>query len=287
MTVLLFAIFFGLALIAAGFAVWPVLREKNVRGRLVLAAAIAALVIGIGAGTYLQLGAPALALRSLTGPSNDDVRGLIAVLAERIRGNPNDPRGWILLGRGYLTLNDPSDAAAAFRRGLMVTPPSQRGPLFSAYGEALTYETQGAVSSEAEAAFAQALKLDPHDARALYYLGIAFVARGDRKNALILWNNLLAETPPNSSLHNVLVDRIAMLNGQAAPDINAMVEGLAARLKANPNDPQGWLRLIRAYSVLGDKTKANAALGDARTALKSNSDAMKAIDREAAHDGLK
>ena len=48
-----------------------------------------------------------------------------------------------------------------------------------------------------------------------------------------------------------------------APDINAMVSGLAARLKANPNDPQGWLRLIRAYSVLGETDKAKAALATA------------------------
>jgi len=287
MAVLLIAIFLILASIAAGFAAWPVLREKRARGRMVLAAAIAALVVGIGFGTYLQLGAPALALRSLSGPTGDDVRGLVAVLAQRIRLNPNDPRGWILLGRGYLTLNDPSDAAAAFRRGLAVTPPAQRAPLFSAYGESLTYEAQGAVSSEAEAAFAQALKLDPHDAGALYYLGQAFAARGDRKNALILWNNLLTETPANSSLHNVLVDRIAMLSGQTAPDINAMVAGLAARLKANPDDRQGWLRLIRAYSVLGDKAKASDAVASARTALKSDSNALKTIDAEATRDGLK
>lgn len=36
------------------------------------------------------------------------------------------------------------------------------------------------------------------------------------------------------------------------PDINAMVEGLAARLKANPDDPQGWARLIRSRIVMGD-----------------------------------
>ncbi|WP_416877808.1 hypothetical protein [Litorimonas sp.] len=36
------------------------------------------------------------------------------------------------------------------------------------------------------------------------------------------------------------------------PDINAMVEGLAERLEANPDDPQGWARLIRSRIVMGD-----------------------------------
>ena len=35
------------------------------------------------------------------------------------------------------------------------------------------------------------------------------------------------------------------------PDINAMVEGLAERLKADPDNPQGWARLIRSRIVLG------------------------------------
>jgi cytochrome c-type biogenesis protein CcmH len=287
MAVLLILIFVGLALVAAGFAVWPVLHEKTGRARVLLAAAIAMLVIGIGAGAYLDLGAPSLALRSLTGPSEDNIRGLVALLAQRTRLNPNDPRGWVLLGRGYLTLDDPTDAVAAFRRGLTVMPLAQRGPLYSAYGEALVNEAQGAISSEAEAAFAQALKLDPRNPTALYYLGQAFANRGDRKTALVLWNSLLAEMPASAPLHNVLAGRIAMLNGKAAPDINAMVEGLAARLKADPNDAQGWLRLIRAYSVLGDKAKAHAALADARNTFKSDSAALKAIGDEASRDRLK
>jgi cytochrome c-type biogenesis protein CcmH len=53
---------------------------------------------------------------------------------------------------------------------------------------------------------------------------------------------------------------------QMAPEdrqqmIRSMVEGLAARLDENPNDPEGWQRLARAYGVLGEKEKALRALG--------------------------
>src|SRR5665213_1373796 len=147
MTVLLVAIFAVLAFGAIGFAVWPILHGRGARGGLLLGCAIAVLVLGLGLGTYVMLGSPALALRTLTGPSDNDIRGLVAVLAQRVRQTPDNPRGWSLLGRGYLSLNDPSDAAAAFRRALMVTPPAQRGRLFSSYGEALTLPAGGAVQS--------------------------------------------------------------------------------------------------------------------------------------------
>ena len=57
-----------------------------------------------------------------------------------------------------------------------------------------------------------------------------------------------------------------------APDaqqamIRQMVDGLAARLKANPQDPDGWLRLIRARMVQGDTPAAVAAREAALAAL--------------------
>lgn len=41
--------------------------------------------------------------------------------------------------------------------------------------------------------------------------------------------------------------------------IRSMVDRLASKLEENPNDPAGWERLIRAYEVLGETEKMNAA----------------------------
>ena len=49
--------------------------------------------------------------------------------------------------------------------------------------------------------------------------------------------------------------------------IRGMVERLAERLKRDGSDVEGWLRLVRAYTVLGDRDKARAAAADARRAL--------------------
>jgi len=289
MKILLLAIFLALAVLAAGFAAWPFLRESARRRRFLLVGVIAAAMLGLGLGSYLMLGSPALALRTLTGPSGDDVRALVAVLAQRMRHSPTDPRGWTLLGRGYLTLGDPSDAAAAFKRGFAMAPPAGKPGFLSAYAEALTMAAQGQVTPEAEAAFDDALRMNPHDNAARYYLGQVAAQRGDRARALALWQSLRTDTPPGTSLHNLLTGRIAMLNASAsaAPDVHAMVEGLAARLKANPNDAEGWRRLVRAYSVLGERDKATAALKDGRAALRSDSAGLAALNAEAKSDSLK
>jgi cytochrome c-type biogenesis protein CcmH len=188
-----------------------------------------------------------------------------------------------LLGRGYLTLGDANDAAAAFRRAIPVSLPAQRPELYSAYGEALTLAAGGAVPGEAERAFAAALAANPKDFASRYYLGLAYASRRDTRRALALWDSLLADAPPNASWRAELVDRMALLRAKTGnqPDVSAMVASLAERLKTQPNDFDGWERLIRAYSVLGDNRRANGALAQARSALKADPEALARLSLEA------
>ncbi|HEY0106339.1 MAG TPA: hypothetical protein VGB91_09665 [Rhizomicrobium sp.] len=290
MSALAFVIFGLVALAAASFAAWPVLARSDLRGGVVLAAAAALFIAGLGGGLYLYLGQPALAVRTLEGQKDRSLNALIGRLALAVRGRPSDPRAWALLGRAYMTARDPGQAANAFARAITAAAAhgKQYSVLYSAYGEALADAASGAVTPEAQGAFDRAIALDPKDMAARYFLGLSAAAHGNAPAALAYWNGLLAETPSNSALHADLVDRIAALTarGGGAPDIAAMVAGLAARLKADPGDPKGWQRLIRAYAVLGDKAKATAALAEARKAAGGDGDARAALDAEQKTLGL-
>jgi len=50
--------------------------------------------------------------------------------------------------------------------------------------------------------------------------------------------------------------------------IGSMVQRLADKMEASPNDVDGWLRLGRAYRVLEDEAKASYAFGRAKTRLE-------------------
>jgi len=73
-------------------------------------------------------------------------------------------------------------------------------------------------------------------------------------------------------------DRDAMIRG--------MVERLAARLKQNGDDVEGWLRLVRAYLVMGDRDKAKSALADARQAVGSDAGRLKQLNEGLKNLGL-
>jgi cytochrome c-type biogenesis protein CcmH len=272
----------GLVLIAAlaiGFAVMPLLRMKDLKRRWLLLGGIAVLMIAIGGGVYTLVGRPHLAAREAGGINTREINGLIPFLIQRVHQHPEDARAWRYLGQAYMTANDPRNAAKALAKVIALTGKGD-AQLDAAYGEALVLGSGSEVPQEAADAFAAALAADPHNPPARFYLGLYKATHNDRVGAIALWQSLLADTPTSAPLHQLLVDRIAMLTSQGpggAPNPRAMVDMLAARLKADPNDALGWVRLMRAYTVLGEKEKALQALTSARKAFADNKDAQTAF----------
>jgi cytochrome c-type biogenesis protein CcmH len=270
-----------IALLAVGFAALPLWRVAKGKARALLLAAVALFVLGVGGGVYWMVGHPHLAQREAEGMQTREVNGLIPLLIKRVRQYPNDDKAWRYLASAYMSANDPGDASRAL--GKVIALVGKDDPVLdSAYGESLLLAAQGVVPPEAEASFTAALAVDPHNAPSRFYMGLARAQHHDNAVALRYWQSLLADIPPAAPLHQVLVNKMALLSsqngGMPAGGPQAMVAQLAARLKADPNDALGWVRLINAYTVLGEMDKARDALADARKAFKGNKDAQGAFD---------
>ena len=275
-----------LALAAILFAGFPLLRRKYRapgKGRWLLAGAVVVFVLGVGTGTYLMLGRPHLALRTAMGLKTNEVNGLVPFLIERVRQYPGDARAWRYLGELYMAARAPGEAAQAYAKAVAITGKGD-GELDAALGEALVMSDGGAVSDQAMAAFQAALAAKPGDVPSRFYLGLGKAQRNDRAGAITLWQQLLTEVPESAPLHQMLLDRIAMMTaagiggGGGARDPRAMVARLAARLKEDPKDAPGWVRLVRAYHVLGDDAKARAALAEGRKAFAGDKAVQAAFD---------
>ncbi|MGQ0741866.1 MAG: tetratricopeptide repeat protein [Alphaproteobacteria bacterium] len=275
--------FLILAALAAGFAAIPFLRAAGPhawRGRR-LAVLSALGVIALAAGVYAATGRVELAARAFKGPSPDDFRALVATLAQRIRERPDDSQGWTLLGRGYLALGAPDHAAKALSRAIALseTAGTPSASLYALYGEALAQDA-GQITGEAEDAFEKALTRDPRDASARYYLGLAARGRGEKEKALSYWEGLLGDAAADAPWRHALADEVGALKAETGggADIEAMVAGLAARLEKNPDDLAGWMRLVRAYAVMGEAKKAREALARARAQFVRNESAHNSLN---------
>ncbi len=277
------------------------------------AAAIAALVLipAFAFGLYRVIGnadypdAPLLARLSAP-PDKMDFNTAIARIEQHLAEQPDDARGWEILAPQYMRLDRPADAARAWQRVIQLEGVTAERA--SSFGEALVYAADGEVTPQARAAFLEALKQDDTDPRARFFLGLAAEQSGDAAKAVEIWTKLLNDSPPDAPFAPAVRDRIAAL-GAAAPAMSGpespagaavaamspedqqkfmreRIAALAARLAQNGADPDGWLRLVRAYSVLGEGDQARAALASARAALGADTAALGKLDALSRELGL-
>ncbi len=198
------------------------------------------------------------------------------------------PAVGVLYARTESMLGDWQKAADAYKHAIDLGR-QKDADVLSAYGEMQVMAADGIVAPAAHDAFAAALAADAGNGVARYYLALADSRAGDGRKAVAEWSELAAGLPEDSTMREAIANQIAetaknggasrrryrcqRLGGRrAVPNgptqeqmqaaaampaaerdqmINTMIEKLAAKLKAEPNDLDGWLRLGRAYAVQG------------------------------------
>jgi cytochrome c-type biogenesis protein CcmH len=284
-------------------------RSRFAAATAVLAAAFIAL------GLYFVFGAPgapdqpykARVAQWRTEPSSLDAPRLAAVMRELVAMRPNDPAGYGFLGRAELAADDPYAARKAFARAIALAPDHADlnvglGQALDAQAASMAPEEAAPIRAEAEAAFRKALAIDATSQDALFALGQMEIEDGRRAAGLGRWRTLsttLATNDPRRPALDAAVARVAaggpitppapaqaaggsINTGAEGAFIRGMVASLAAKLKANPDDPAGWARLVRAYGVLHDASAQADALAKARKEFAARPDEMKPIEAEAA-----
>ncbi|MFI4975093.1 MAG: c-type cytochrome biogenesis protein CcmI [Caulobacterales bacterium] len=265
------------------------------RPAVILVAASATALAALG--VYIFVGAPGFPdqpfSRRLQAWGRDDPRSLTppqmaAILREIAAKRPHDPEPLHQLAVAEFAAGQPDEAVFALRKAVGIAPGDPR--LWEVMGELIVIRANGEVGIEAKDAFQRALALDPKSATARYYLARGRIADGDVAGGLAAWRALAADLAPSDPRQVELagdIDQVsktgrlapAQTEG-AAPDqraIQGMVDGLAARLKDHPDDPQGWVRLVRAYTVLGETAKRDAALAEARRRYAGKADIQRQL----------
>jgi cytochrome c-type biogenesis protein CcmH len=157
-------------------------------------------------GLYLKLGSPQVLVQGQGVPATaggstaptagadgelpHSVEEMVARLEQRMQANPEDPEGWMMLGRSYAAMNRLEDA----RRAL--TEANRRGPdnplTMVALAEVLAGLQGNRLDGEPVRLVRRALEVEPSFARALWLAGVHAFNVGDRSEAQALWQQLLA-----------------------------------------------------------------------------------------------
>ncbi len=269
-------------------------------------------------GFYLTLGSPSSPDQSLQSrlemaPENQSINELISRAEAHLAKNPGDAQGWKVLAPVYSRLERFEDAQNAWANVYRLAPETPE--IRSTLGESIVAVANGVVTADAQQLFLAELAADPSSAKARFYLAMALGQEGKHREAVTAWQELIrggnsqspwmeaaqaflaesakianvdigsgiagAETVP-SNQPGPNAEQIASASKMSAEDRNGMilgmVQGLSDKLAENPDDKAGWERLIRAYSVLGKKDEAAAAIEKAKAHFAGDAEFVAILD---------
>ena len=294
--------------------------------RLALVGVALVLPLGV-LSLYLTYGSPRLPDQPLVARLQDpasekNLGALVARVEARLRSHPEEGEGWDVIAPVYMSARRYGDAADAYGQAIRLLGPS--ATRLSGYGQALVLEKEGLVSEAARGSLERALALDATLVEPRILLAIAKEQDGNYAAAIDDWRGLVEREGADDRWRSMVRQRIAEaeahLSGEgpmpgpapgpapsAAPgpeaadvaaaqtmsaaDRQAMIEGmvqrLATRLEQQSDDLAGWLRLVRAYTVLDRKDEAEKALARAKIQFAGNAQAIRQLDALAAELGLK
>ncbi|MGZ3309913.1 MAG: tetratricopeptide repeat protein, partial [Xanthobacteraceae bacterium] len=155
----------------------------------------------------------------------------------------------------------------------------------------------------------RAFRLDGANVSARFYIGLAAEQDGRKDEAARVWRKLLADSPPRAPWRPLVQTALARVEpaqslvrkpgsddsaaavANASPEqrqkmIRGMVERLAARLRQDGSDVDGWIQLVRSYVVLKESENARAAIADARRVLAGEPAKLRRLDEETIRLGV-
>jgi len=244
---------------------------------------------------------------------------LVKKLRQKVAERPTDIEGLKLLAGIEAKIGNIDEAVKAQQQFLKLLGDNASDLDFFNYADLLINQVDGIVSPEAEKALRAALKINPQNGGAKYYIGL-MLAQNDRPDlALRLWKQLLKTDNLESPWIPLIrddIERLAVLAGDTkfelpsieltpgptAEDVDnasqmsneerqemirGMVSRLSKRLSTNGGSPNEWARLISALGVLGEIQRANSAWKQAKNIFIESPSALEILNTAAQDIGLK
>jgi cytochrome c-type biogenesis protein CcmH len=132
----------------------------------------------------------------------EQINGMVAKLAERMKANPDDLKGWLMLGRSYKTMGRYAEAVDAFSKAESLI--NKDPDLLAAYAETVAMANGNGLKGKPMQLVQRALKLNPQHGHSLFLAGAAAMEAGDNKKGIAYWEALLPQVEPGSEIDQML-----------------------------------------------------------------------------------
>jgi cytochrome c-type biogenesis protein CcmH len=142
------------------------------------------------------------------------VEGMVKGLAEKLEKNPDDYKGWMMLGRSYTVLKNYEGAKKAYEKAVSLKP-AEVEPKLQYMAFIMTTVDPDAIAplpKQLGDTAADILKINPDQAEALYVTGLLRAKAGDKAGAKEFWAKAQAAMPEGAPLKGDIARRIKALD---------------------------------------------------------------------------
>ncbi len=187
----------------------------------------------------------------------EQIEAMVAGLAQKLKSEPDNAEGWVMLARSYTALRRYPDASAAYTRAVELLP--NNAFLLTDHADMLAMVKQ-TLQGEPEKFILRALKIDPNNLKALSLAGSAAFERKDYRSAIKWWEKILKLVPPDS---------------QGATSITASINEARAKVGLSPIKPQAGERQAPAQpGAAGGSVSGTVGLDPALKDQVADTDAV-------------
>jgi len=143
-----------------------------------------------------------------------EINKMVGGLAEKMKANPDDAKGWLMLGRSYKALDQFPKAVDAFANAYRLL--GDQAEVMLLYADAIAYANDKNLAGKPTELVFKALALEPDNMNALWLGGMAKAQQGDPATAIKLWKKLETLLPPNSEPLQEIQDLLAKIESRDA-----------------------------------------------------------------------
>lgn len=211
--------------------------NRNIATVAVIVLAVPLLAVSL----YLWLGntkgltpQPTLEQAPMAEDGHQNFSSVLDNLIARLRDQPDDLEGWIMLGRTYAIMQRFNEAKIAYERVLALSP--ENPELLTDYADIVAMTNDGSLLGEPVELINKALSLDPKNPKALALAGTAAFEQKNFKQAAVYWEKLLVQIPPESKLAQSVKDSIAEAKSLATGKGSAMA-AIQTQIPNSQNTP--------------------------------------------------
>ncbi|MFZ2171885.1 MAG: c-type cytochrome biogenesis protein CcmI [Methylococcaceae bacterium] len=142
-----------------------------------------------------------------------EINKMVNGLADKLKNNPDDAQGWLMLGRSYKVLEQYPKAVDAFANAYRLL--GNQAEVMLLYADAIAYTSDKNLAGKPTELIFKALALEPDNMNALWLGGMAKAQQGDAVAAVKLWKKLEALLPPGSDAQQEIQGLLAKIESEA------------------------------------------------------------------------